>query len=330
MMAMMAEVLPAPFGPSSANTEPAGTSMLRSSTARMAPYPQLRCSSRSMRLPEIRRAHGGVGHDLVRRAVLDQTALIENEKATAHAHHLSQVVLDQDDGGAGSVDTGNDIREPARLSVIESGERLVEQNENGIDRKRAGNLEPLEMTKRQYGDRFMLLRRQTNARKDLARSRLFAPAPIAQQGAQWVGSEPVTGGQSDIVQRGHGSERAHDLVRDRKPAAHAQLGRQARDIAVADRDPAGIRRKHAGDDPHQRRLAGTVRPNQPDQLAARDGEADSGDSIDPTEADGDRIDHEHGRHRARALARTARPMPASPPGAKRTTRIRRAPKTSSR
>src|SRR6516164_11171934 len=99
MMAMMAEVLPAPFGPSSANTEPAGTSMLRSSTARMAPYPQLRCSSRSMRLPEIGRAHGRVGHDLARRAVLNQAALIENEKAPGHANDLAQVVLNQDDGG---------------------------------------------------------------------------------------------------------------------------------------------------------------------------------------------------------------------------------------
>ena len=44
--------------------------MLRLCTTRMAPYPQLNRSSRSMLLlsPEICGAHGGVGYDVIRRA----------------------------------------------------------------------------------------------------------------------------------------------------------------------------------------------------------------------------------------------------------------------
>src|SRR5947208_15990529 len=97
MMAMIVEVLPAPLGPSSASTDPAGTSMLTSSTARIAPYPQFRCSSRSMLAPlaEIGLAHGGIRHDIVRRAVGDDFSLIQDKQPPAHPHDLCQIVLDQ-------------------------------------------------------------------------------------------------------------------------------------------------------------------------------------------------------------------------------------------
>src|SRR5271166_2050436 len=228
MMAMMVEVLPAPLGPSSASTDPAGTSMLKSSTARTAPYPQLRCSSRSMRLPgaEIGRAHGRVGHDLARRAIVDDAALVEDEKTAARAHDLRQVVLDQYDRDAGGIDGSNDVGELAGLAVIESGQGLVQENENGINGKCTRNFKALEMTEGQRRDRLPLLIRQTDLCKHRVRPRLFRRAPISQQGTQRVGGEPVTGGKGDVLQRGHGAERAHDLVRDRKPAAHARLGRQ--------------------------------------------------------------------------------------------------------
>jgi hypothetical protein len=75
-----------------------------------------------------------------------------------------------------------------------------------------------------------------------------------------------------------------------------RLGRQARDIAPRDRNPAGIRSEHAGDDPHQRGLASAVRPDQTEELAAFDREAHPGDGGHATEADGERIDFESRRH----------------------------------
>src|SRR5882672_10285792 len=111
MMAMIVEVLPAPLGPSSASTDPAGTSKLTSSTARIAPYPQLRFSSRSMLAPlaDIGLANGGIRHHVVRRAVGDDLSLIEDKKPAAHAHDLRQIVLDQHGRDALGVDPGNDI-----------------------------------------------------------------------------------------------------------------------------------------------------------------------------------------------------------------------------
>src|SRR6266851_7874773 len=121
MTAMIAEVLPAPLGPSSASTDPAGTSMLRFSTARIAPYPQLSRSSRSMLLPcaEIGRANRGIGHDVVGRGIANDFALIEDKKTSAYAHDLRQVVLDQYNGDAGGIDCGDDVDELCRLAVIE-------------------------------------------------------------------------------------------------------------------------------------------------------------------------------------------------------------------
>src|SRR6266436_620612 len=145
MTAMTVVVLPAPLGPSRANTVPAGTSRLRFSTARIAPYPQLNRSSRSMRLPspEIGSAHGRVGHDVVGGAVADNGALIENKKTPAHAHHLRQIVFDQHRGNAAGIDGGDDIDEVCRLLVIESSQRLIEEHENRLDRERPRNFEAL-------------------------------------------------------------------------------------------------------------------------------------------------------------------------------------------
>ena len=65
MIAMMVEVLPAPFGPSSASVDALGEIEAEIHARRGSePYPQLRCSSRSMiaRLSDIGFAHGLVGH----------------------------------------------------------------------------------------------------------------------------------------------------------------------------------------------------------------------------------------------------------------------------
>src|ERR1700730_12763227 len=139
MIAMIVEVLPAPFGPSSASTDPAGTSMLTSSTARITPYPQLSRSSRSMLLPcaEVGLADGGIGHDVGRRGIADHSTLIEDEKTTAHAHDLGQIVLNQYRGDARGIDGGEDINQFRRFAVIEPGQRLVEENKNWLDRQRA-------------------------------------------------------------------------------------------------------------------------------------------------------------------------------------------------
>ena len=106
----------------------------------------------------------------------DDSTLIEHEQAAAHAHHLRQVVLDQDGGDAASVDLGDEIHQLCRFAMIQSGERLVEQNEAGIDRESPRDFQALEMTERQRRDRFIVLTRKADLGQDLACPRFLRAA----------------------------------------------------------------------------------------------------------------------------------------------------------
>src|SRR5436190_24348769 len=112
MMAMMVEVLPAPFGPSSASTEPGGRSKLRSCTARTAPYPQLSDSSFSMchhSVADIGLAHDRVGHHLRGPAIADNLAGVEHRDPAADPHDLLEIVLDQHHCRAFDIDRRNRV-----------------------------------------------------------------------------------------------------------------------------------------------------------------------------------------------------------------------------
>ena len=54
------------------------------------------------------------------------------------------------------------------------------------------------------------------------------------------------------------------------------------DVGAADEHAAGRRRQEAGDDPHRRRLAGAVRPQEAEHLARRDAKAQVVYGAEPT------------------------------------------------
>jgi hypothetical protein len=60
--------------------------------------------------------------------------------------------------------------------------------------------------------------------------------------------------------------------------------RRARDVGAVEDDPAPGRRLHATDRLQQRRLAGSVRADEGDDLALVDRERDTGDCRQPAEA----------------------------------------------
>src|ERR1700721_855171 len=107
MIAMIVDVLPAPFGPSSATTEPPGRSNDVPCTATTAPYPHLSPSMLSMcarPIADIGFTHLRIGHHLPGRAVADHPALVEHDQAPRYPHDLFEIVLDQDHGHALLVD----------------------------------------------------------------------------------------------------------------------------------------------------------------------------------------------------------------------------------
>jgi hypothetical protein len=67
------------------------------------------------------------------------------------------------------------------------------------------------------------------------------------------------------------------------------VARQLRTVALTDGDGAGERPLEPGQDVDQRRLAGTVRPNEPKNLAALEPNTDLIDGEEAAEPDAHRV-----------------------------------------
>src|ERR1700730_7197423 len=74
----------------------------------------------------------------------------------------------------------------------------------------------------------------------------------------------------DVVDDGHGLEAFHDLEGARDAALAALRRRQRGDVFAVEKDRPLGRQPHTRDQVEQRRLAGTVGTDQPDDLAASD------------------------------------------------------------
>ena len=83
-----------------------------------------------------------------------------------------------------------------------------------------------------------------------------------------------------------------------RQVAQVGLGAQrvAPDVGAADERGARRRRQEAGDHLHRRRLAGAVRPQEPQHLAPRDGEGDAVDRGEGAEATGEAACFDHRFH----------------------------------
>jgi hypothetical protein len=87
------------------------------------------------------------------------------------------------------------------------------------------------------------------------------------------------------------------LKRSRQARAPAALRRPARDLAALELDRAARREVEAGDQVDERRLAGAVRTDQPDDLFPPELEIDAVERLDPFEVagDADRPEYRSGR-----------------------------------
>ena len=73
------------------------------------------------------------------------------------------------------------------------------------------------------------------------------------------------------------------LERAREPLAPAPVRRPARDVLPLELDGPGVRPVEAAEHVHERRLAGAVRADQPDDLAAAELERDVAERLDALE-----------------------------------------------
>ncbi len=143
---------------------------------------------------------------------------------------------------------------------IDSGKRLVQQDETGSDRQRPGNLQATPLTARE------LVPLRTSHRDEVeVGDQLVHPASLlgaAETQGLEHGAEVAFDGQSP-EDGGLLRQIADPLLR---PEVHGQIG----DLDVIKEDSALVRPGQSDDDVERGRLAGAVGPQQPDDLPLGD------------------------------------------------------------
>src|SRR5947209_7262349 len=185
MIAMIVDVLPAPFGPSSARIERSGTAKVTSEAARTAPYPQLRCSTFSMgldALTEIGGTHVRLPHHVARQAVADHAAVRQHDQSAAGADNLLEIVLDEEDRDTVRVDLRDHVDLLGSLGIVEAGERLVEEHDRRVEGERAGDLQPLQLAERQRSGELALAAGEPDLPQDRCGALPFRlPVPLQER-----------------------------------------------------------------------------------------------------------------------------------------------------
>ena len=220
---------------------------------------------------EVGGRHVGVGPDHRRCALRDDLAEVEDDETVAHRHHQVHVVLHQEHRHA--------IGEPAdprsqrvHLALGEPARRLVEQQELRLRHEGAGQRGPLLNCVGERGGHPAGVVRGTELvehghgpRRHAAL--LAAGAPDAEEGRSEVAAQGRFGAEHHVLVHGQARTEADPL----QGARDAQLGQVVRMVpaqdgtAVGDRSRAGM--DETADHVEERRLARSVRPDDPDHLA---------------------------------------------------------------
>jgi hypothetical protein len=208
-------------------------------------------------------------------------------------HHHAHVVLDQHDGGAVLVvDLEDEAAHVLLLFHVHAGHRLVEQQQAGLHRQRAAEVDALLQAVGQAADRRLAIGLDLEEVDDpldhLAVRHLLAlggaePERLLEE----VALHAQVAAGHDVVEHAHALEQRQVLEGTRD----AGLGHLARvhvlEGLAAQRDRAFLRRVDAVDAVQHRALAGAVRADDGAHLVLAHVEADVGQRLHAAEAQAD-------------------------------------------
>ena len=214
---------------------------------------------------------------LGRRAVGDLAAEVERDDLVGDAHHQVHVVLDQQHRQRAARSRIRRRSAPQRLDllVVEAAGRLVEQQQLRLARQRAAELDALLRAERQV--RHRRRRRRASRSSSASSSSARAAAVAAPRAAPPAGAARWRRSRCAVRQWPPTSTFSRTLMRAEQRqvlerAADAERGdavrRRLEQRAALERDPALAERVEARQAVEQRRLAGAVRADQADDLAA--------------------------------------------------------------
>jgi hypothetical protein len=170
-------------------------------------------------------------------------------------------VLDEQDGEAlGAVELAEHFHHLVAFGGPQAGHHFVEQQQMRARGERARHLEALAVRQRQGGGGQLRLRAQAELVDD--------PGGDASRRGHVL--RALQRADDHVVEHRQPGERLDDL--EGAPDAHRAhlVGPQPSDGTAPERDRALVRRIDAGDHVEHRRLAGAVRPDEPDDGALAD------------------------------------------------------------
>ena len=224
--------------------------------------------------------------DLVRRADLDDAALVHDGEAARHGHRLLLVVRHHDEGEAKLLLQAHQLEARALAQLaVERGQRLVEQQELGPLDQRAGQRHALALAARELRrPAFAVVGQRTWSSASATRVAISAARQaLAAQAVADVGRHV------HVREEGVGLEHHVDRPAVRRHAGH---------VLAVDQDAARVGRLEARDHAQQRGLAAARAAQEGEQLAAPDVEIDAIDRGDRAEALGDPGDADDRRRRS--------------------------------
>src|SRR5262245_34541548 len=291
LMQLSTLVLPAPFGPISANSSPASTANETESRTVSPPKRSVRRSSASSAIPSPAAAvlldvaiAPALAADLAEIELLDVGmtaqplgAAVEHDAAVLHdvgmvgdVEREGRALLDDEDGQA---KLAPDLDEtPQQLlddDRRETERELVHQQELGPADQRAAKRQHLPLAARQQPAEAILQVGQP--RKELV-DEVLAPAPL--------GRRPARDRRKKVLRHGQIGKHLVALGDEHDAAAGDLVRRQIVDALALERDGAlgdarVVDAEEAGDRAQRRRLAGAVGAEQRHDLFRRDGQRDA-------------------------------------------------------
>ncbi len=223
---------------------------------------------------------------LFRRRDPGDLTIFHHRDPVGDPEHLFEAVRNIDDADPFGAQPGDDAMQALGIAGREDGGRLVEDDDADLLGERLGDLDDLLVRDREVAD--------GAPRVDVE------PEPVEEVARPPVQTGPCDDGRQlpheDVL--GHrkvGGERRllvdhRDAARGRDPRVEALLG------LAADQDLPGVSRDLAGQNPHQRRLAGPILAEQRVDLAGRDVEVDGPQGPHPSEGPRDAFELDEVRH----------------------------------
>ena len=214
-------------------------------------------------VPQVRLDHARVAGDFGRRALGELAAVVEHEHVVRHFHHQPHVVLDQHDRGAFGRQALDQRVDLARLGLVQSRRRFVQQQQFGLRAQRPRDLQALQRAVRhRAGGRVVVAREPHLAQqrvRGLAARGLGAHQRlrVQQRRPQRAAVAQVAAGHH-VLQRGHVEEHLQVLERAADAGGRERVHRLAAQLDAAQPDAAGVGPVHAAQHVDQAGLAGAV------------------------------------------------------------------------